>query len=93
MKTCTSLGFFCKGNVIFTTRMPFFVLSPLENEFLPKFWNINAHNNQEITIKYWETFLFEVCGRIFWSFFASISLGPMVIWTQNVLSDDTPEIY
>ena len=61
-------GISCKEKVIFIRGMPFFLLLPLESEFLQKFWTINAHNNEEFTIKHWEKILCEVCGRFFWSF-------------------------
>ena len=41
-----------KFEVIFITRMPVFLLLPLENEFLEAFSTINAHNNEEFRIKH-----------------------------------------
>ena len=72
---------FCKENVIFITGMSFFQLLPPENEFLQMFWTINTNNNEEFTIKHWQEILCRVCGGFFWSFFASVSPGTMVIWT------------
>ena len=59
-------GTTCKFEVIFITRMPVFLLLPLENEFLEAFSSINAHNNEEFRIKHWEKISCEVCGRFFW---------------------------
>ena len=43
---------FFKEKVIFITGMLFFLLLPPENEFLQKFWTMNAHNNEEFTFKH-----------------------------------------
>ena len=69
-------GIFCRANVIFITGMPFFLLLPHENEFLQIFWTINAHSNEEFTMKHWEKTC-EVCGRFFWSFLHQYHLA---IW-------------
>ena len=60
----------------FFTVMPFFLLLAPDNEFLQKFWTINAHYNEEFTMKHWEKLLCKVCGRFLWS----ISPDTMVIW-------------
>ena len=51
------LGDLLQKKVIFITGMPFFLLLHPESEFLLKFWTINAHNNEECTIKHWEKIL------------------------------------
>ena len=51
------LGDLLRKKVIFITGMPFFLLLHPESEFLLKFWTINAHNNEECTIKHWEKIL------------------------------------
>ena len=59
---------FWKEKLIFISEMPFFLLLPPENESLQLFWTINAHNNEQFTIKHWEKILCEVHVRLFWSF-------------------------
>ena len=71
---------FCKANVIFITGMPFFLLLPPENEFLQIFWTINAHNNEEFTMKYWKK-LYVKFVEGFSSLFASRSPGTVAVWT------------
>ena len=70
----------CKEKVIFNTGIPFFLFLPPKNEFLQTFSTINAHKNDDVTIKHWEKILCEVFGGFFWSFFASISPRNMVTW-------------
>ena len=40
--------------------MPFFLFLPPKNEFLQTFSIINAHKNEDVTIKHWEKILCEV---------------------------------
>ena len=50
MKTCNSAEFFAK-KVNFYYRNAIFLLLLPESEFLQTFGTINAHNNEEFTIK------------------------------------------
>ena len=45
-------GVFLQRKAYFNTKALFFVLLRPENEFLPKFWTISGHNNEEIAIKH-----------------------------------------
>ena len=90
METCNFGGFFTKNNVYFITGMPFFLLLPLDNDFLQTFWAITAYNNEELPMKHWEKILCEAFWKVFLVFFASISPDTMVTWMQNVFSNDAP---
>ena len=65
---------FCKENLIFTTGMPYIALLPPENEFLPKFSTINAHNNEAMRKmrnkknEAMRKFFMQSLGRFLWSF-------------------------
>ena len=52
METCNSGFFFCKVKMIFITGMQYFIPLTPESEFLGKVLTINAHNNEEFTIKH-----------------------------------------
>ena len=45
---------FLLKKVIFITGMLFFLLLPPSNEFLQKFWTINALNNEKFKTKHWK---------------------------------------
>ena len=58
------LGIFLEKRWFLLQKCNFFYFYPLKMNF----WTINAHNNEELTIKHWEKILCEVCGRFSWSF-------------------------
>ena len=76
-------GDFYYRNAIFLLLLP-------ENEFLQKLWITNSHSNLELSI---EKKVYVKFVEGFSGLFSSISRGTMVMWMQNVVSDDIPGIY
>ena len=89
MKTYNSGEFFPKKMWFLLQESHFFFTFTLQYEFLQKFWTIDAHDNEEFKMTHREKNLCEVYeGKVFLVFFASIFPDTMVIWMDNVLSDD-----
>ena len=59
--------------------MPFFLPFTLENEFFQTFWSLNAHFNEQFTVKHWEKNLVWSFWKVFLVVFALTSPSTMVI--------------